>query len=399
MKRIVINVITVILSFLVIFGISSRNAAGQESKVSREEWEADDNILAFEEAYTYPRDIVLVVFDITESVTPDSEALVQDLYYYFATRSGLGDFPFHSIITWDGKAYSGNKLGYEAKISLGEYSDSVFIAYVPGESGNVGPASIGTVGEVLLSDMNKYGIPPQKVVIKEFSYEVGEKGEMENISLTEVSKQMSNSFSGILDSVSEEYKPSKKEYKVEVTEVLAPKEEAKIGETAEVVIEIKNVGDTNIYDSSNLYFSLKEGEKSAFYLADAWDSPTQIAILGDGERLAVGQEKEINIKVSVPLYFPQKSEKFQILDSDGNIIKGTEFTIELKISKGDKTVVEVVETSVGYLNVRETPGLGDIITKVSPGERFIVLETMDGYYKISANGKEGWVVSRYVKEI
>ncbi|MBU0976549.1 MAG: SH3 domain-containing protein [Patescibacteria group bacterium] len=365
--------------------------------IERDAWGADENIVVTKEEYAYPTKINLIVFKTADDYISNSDDFIRNFYYYFATRSGFGDFPFHYVVTWDGKVYGGNKLGAEAKIELGGESDALFIAYIPGSTGKLGAASAGSIKDILLESMNSYGISPKKVGIWQLGYELGEKGEMDKTQLVDADKEAKSDFAKLLDSIAGNYSPKKRTYKVEIVDVVVPKEKVKIGETAEVRIKVKNVGDYNIYSSTNVFISLKEGARSTFYLPSEWDSPYQVALLQSGERLALEEEKEIIVKVGVPLFPPEKSEDFVITDSGGNVLKNTSFKIRLSIDKGEQEIIEVTDNPVGYLNVRSTPGLGDVITKVVPGERFIVLETQDGYYKISANGKEGWVVSTYVE--
>ncbi|MDD3647463.1 MAG: SH3 domain-containing protein [Candidatus Dojkabacteria bacterium] len=367
--------------------------------VERTDWGADDDIAVVKEEYVYPTKIHVVMFNSQNDHVNDSEEFVRNLYYYFSTRSGFGDFPFHYIVTWDGKVYEANKGGNETKVDIGGETDSLFIAYFPSETGELGPLSVGSIKEVLLANMNEYAIGAKKVSISKIGYKIGERGEMNDVQLSKVGDETQSGFSSLLKSISKNYSPKKKIFTLEIIDVIVPTEKLLIDQTSEVRIKVKNTGENSIYSSSNIFITTKSQEQSVFYLSDKWDSPKQTSLLSTGERLAPGEEKEVILTVRVPLYPPEISEEFVITDTNGSVLKNTDFKIKMLIEKGDKSIVEIKDTSVGYLNVRSTPGLGDVVTKVIPGERYIVVGSEDGYYKIQANGKEGWVVASYVTVI
>ena len=72
------------------------------------------------------------------------------------------------------------------------------------------------------------------------------------------------------------------------------------------------------------------------------------------------------------------------------------------MKKGEKRIIEIGNTELGYLKVRSEPStVGTEIGKVSTGERFFVLEDAgNGYVKIDTNdGKTGWVAGWLTKNI
>ena len=58
-------------------------------------------------------------------------------------------------------------------------------------------------------------------------------------------------------------------------------------------------------------------------------------------------------------------------------------------------------TSLGYLNVRQGPGINfEKIGEVLPGKEYIILEEKDSWYKIEiAANTTGWVYSLYVDKL
>lgn len=65
------------------------------------------------------------------------------------------------------------------------------------------------------------------------------------------------------------------------------------------------------------------------------------------------------------------------------------------------TTIEILDTEVGYLNVRSEPSVdGDIVTTVNPGEQYDYSEEDSGWYKIETeDGSVGWVSGDYVEII
>ncbi len=65
------------------------------------------------------------------------------------------------------------------------------------------------------------------------------------------------------------------------------------------------------------------------------------------------------------------------------------------------SMLQILSTSTGYLNVRATPALtSKITTRALPGERYQFTNEKDGWYEIVlSDGKSGWVFGQYVTPI
>jgi uncharacterized protein YgiM (DUF1202 family) len=373
-----------------------------ETVIKRDEWHADDNINTFSEDYNFPEKLTVVELN-KKNFENDNSSDIKELYYYFATRSGFGDLPFHYIVLEDGYVFQGNKLKDEAKIALGGSEDSIFVAYVHGDAKQFSLSSVDPLKNVILEIINKYAIAPDNASIKSISFEFGERAKLENVELTDSSESWQIDMTILKEALKAEYNPGDITYKVELVESTVPSEELDPTTTVEAKIKVKNTGDYNIYSnlSGNIYVTRNNpfDERSSFYISSKWDSLSRVALLKEKERLASGEEKEFSFDIYVPLYPPERTEDFVLVDPKGNAISGTEFQVTLKIKSTDQKIIEITETPTGYLNVRETAGLGAVVTKVSPGDRFLVEDYQDGYYKIDVNGKEGWIVKTYAKEV
>ncbi|MCX6765469.1 MAG: SH3 domain-containing protein [Candidatus Moranbacteria bacterium] len=67
--------------------------------------------------------------------------------------------------------------------------------------------------------------------------------------------------------------------------------------------------------------------------------------------------------------------------------------------KAKENELTIKDTPTGWLNVREQPSAsGALVAKIYPGEKYIYLESENGWYKIILKDKkEGWVIGEYVK--
>jgi hypothetical protein len=114
------------------------------------------------------------------------------------------------------------------------------------------------------------------------------------------------------------------------------------------------------------------------------------------------EEATYEFRLNIPLYFGNQEENFVLINLEGTVYTGSDFTLSLEINRIEADVVEVLDTETGTLNVRDkASGFGNIVTTVLPGQRFIELErTSTGWVKIDLEGDEfGWVSARYVKRI
>lgn len=377
--------------------------AEQDSLIEeRDSWMADDTILNFNEAYTFPREVIVIPVSKLNS-SDNSQQYIQELYYYFATRSGIGDFPFHYIVTWDGSVYEGNKFGDEAIISFTNTQDAIFIAYIQDDVKKLGVSSVSNLKSIILKVINQYRINPDNISVQALTYESDEKGKLEKIELGNATNEWVEYMALLIEGIRTNYEPLELIFKAEVTEVTLPSENQEATGTAEIKIKVKNNGNVNLYSepSSNIFIAKNAplDSNSLFYYGEDWVSNSRIPLIKEGERLVIGEEKEFSFRVLVPIYPPEYSEDFVLVDPDGNAIAETEFQITLKINKPEATVIEIQETPIGHLNIREQPGVSNVVSQVYPGERFIVKDYQNGYYQIEANGKVGWVVFSYVKEI
>lgn len=70
-------------------------------------------------------------------------------------------------------------------------------------------------------------------------------------------------------------------------------------------------------------------------------------------------------------------------------------------TKIKSTMLRVLPTGLGYLNVRSGPSLNDkIVTKIVPGNIFEYQDKQNNWYKIIlSNEQTGWVLGKYIEEV
>lgn len=66
-------------------------------------------------------------------------------------------------------------------------------------------------------------------------------------------------------------------------------------------------------------------------------------------------------------------------------------------AESSEQMITIQNTPTGFLRVRSEPGINSLeVARVKPNERFVLVEEVDGWYKIRlSGGGEGWVSSDY----
>ncbi|MEX1052611.1 MAG: PEGA domain-containing protein [Patescibacteria group bacterium] len=116
------------------------------------------------------------------------------------------------------------------------------------------------------------------------------------------------------------------------------------------------------------------------------------------------------LTITLPGYFP-KTQKINIdagyrvsatfklaVDQSQKLIEN-EATESAEIEELQREI-EITETEVGFLRVREEPTVNsDEVGRVDPGDKFLVIDEADGWVKIEFEpNNQGWISSTYVKD-
>lgn len=141
-------------------------------------------------------------------------------------------------------------------------------------------------------------------------------------------------------------------------------------------------------------------ESSEFYHA-SWLSSWQITTFNEAGA-APFAKASFSFKIKAPFYPGQFEQKLILFDEESDSeIKGSEIKLNLVVKKEGALVIEIQKTPTGFLNVRSAPSPNaDLLGSAYEGEKYLVLESMAGWYKVLLhNGDEGFVAAQYTREI
>lgn len=365
----------------------------------------DTALLTQADSFNQPDSIYVV------PITMEADAVIQDsdwyegLFYYEASKLNQGDFLSHYFITKDGQVLQGNHKGDEQRFIIKDSPDRpVIITYLAQKDQSDFPLEVRNVlKNTILEIANNNAIKLNKISLRSVNVVLKE-GEPVSQEFSILNGKMDLTLKELIKEITPLYKPVTKSYQLLVEKVSSPLTQVNPGDTVDVNITIKNNSSLVLYQGSNYepLISKMQNVASKFYLNGVWLSQTQGPIMTEGSTIKPGESKTFPIKLKIPLYFGEQTEQFQLINAVGNIYLGTSFNITLNIKHPTSEVVEITSTETGQLNVRNGPWYSsEIVGKVTPGQRFIVLEKTDsGYLKLDlGNAKTGWVVAKYTKQV
>lgn len=325
------------------------------------------------------------------------------IFYYQASRLNQGDLLFHYGLLQDGTVIEGNSKGEDQRFTLeGSDGKPIIIAYLAGRDDlDFENEAKAKLDDLLLEIINRNAINPSNIYVRDLSY-VARNNEAVKISTDSMGGRWERSLISTVDAIKSQYNPVKRNYELAVEKVELPTAPVNYGDNVIVNVTIKNKSKFALFQGtdSEPLIAKTEGNVSQFYYNGIWLSLTQAPLMADGSVLKPGESAVYPIRVAIPLYFGDLSENFRLINSLGEVYPDTSFTIKMNVARLDKEVVEITDTETGQLNVRAAAsGSSTIISRVTPGQRFIVLERgSGGWIKLDlGDGKSGWVVSKYTK--
>ncbi len=176
------------------------------------------------------------------------------------------------------------------------------------------------------------------------------------------------------------------------------------GATGEILIETEPAG-------AIVYLDNDEKGVAPIVLQDVPEGDHELAVYLPGffrRAQKIRVEKGYQVKAQFKLALDQTHKSLQdALDAERK-----EASAEAKVKEGTKkdaseeeeatgSLIEILDTEVGYLNVRSEPSVnGDQVTQINPGEQYEYTEQRNGWYNIILDdGTEGWVSGDYVTEV
>lgn len=352
-----------------------------------------------------PNSIVIAPIFQPEGLIFDDSEWYEGIYYYTAARLGQGDFLSHYFLTADGVILEGNSGKDEHRFYFADGAQKPVVITYLARSGQTdfAPAAKPILQELILDIANRNAIPLKNIQARSLSYQLKPE---EPISLKTdiISGLWEISIRTALDNITPAYRPQTKAYDLKVEKVEVTKDKVSYGDTVTMQITVKNVSENILYQGTDYepLMARNSKEASKFFINGTWLSQTQAPVMTEETYLKPGEAKTFGVKLGVPLFFGLQKESFSLTNQMGTKYPGTDFEIALDIARTDKQVIEITATETGQLNVRDGPwASSSVISRVTPGQRFFVLErTETGYVKLDlGNGKTGWVVSKYTKVV
>lgn len=402
MNKLLIFTIT---TFLFIF--TSNVAFARYEKIDDTKFGIDPTISSEVNEFSLPDSIVITIIEPPlKDFNVSFENWYSGMYYYQVTRYGLPSISFHYVISPNGELVSNKNSQPERKISIegSNLNNPIVVGLFVNNEVGLTPKLNAKVSEILIDLSNNNSIPAEKIFIKDVDFIENENRNL-IIKIKDPFGTWVSDFEKIKEKVKENYLPVEKEYKIElVGEPVLPNEPLEVNELFEVKFNIKNTGNNVIYAGSSGEFLLSlidKKDKSRFYVNNVWVSQTQARLMKDGDILKIGEEKQYIFKGKTPLDIGKISENFELVNILSRTYSDKQIKIEVELEKTDKKIIEVLDTETGYLRVREKGDFSsDEVERISPGDRFFVLDFVSGFYHIDlGEGKDGWVYAKYVKSI
>ncbi len=388
-----------ILFFIIFTFLFATFAFGEDSFriIKREDLKLDES-LNVESSINYSRPQKILVAQVKpphEYLLNDTKTWIRLFHYYNATRLDLPDIPFNYIIDRSGNIYE----GLENAEGRAPYIDSedgvVLIAYFSNSADITLPAQ-KAFQNLIENYSYKFGIEKTKVEPIEIFLEnedstlLSHRGSeglfrvvfLEMIQKFEYSKESNLRFSGKVEDLKYE-------------------ESVMSGEELKVEFVLKNTDSFPWYiDEGFLFLSTADGEESPFAINQVWDSFSKPLSL-EPQVVLPGGEVEIAFKLGTEGVLPDKYESsFKFVMIPDIDVVGSEFEINFEVEKGDRKVVQIRATGTGALTVYKCPEYTcEMVAAAVSGERYLVLEEKERWYKISVDGVEGWVTIHYATPV
>lgn len=399
-KKLTITIL-VFLFGLLTFSITAKVSA--LDIISRSQMGIDETLVVQDDNFLQPDSIVITPIFIEGGEYISEYDWYKGLFYYQAVRLNQGDFLFHYIVTKSGLVFKGNAKGEENRIRMtGETSKPIIIAYFSNENDiEFDPVSKTGLSELILDIANRNAIDLDSVYVKSISF-VAKQNEAVTAQFGLLGGRWERSLKDITTQLKPLYKPQAKTFDIQIISIELPTSAVNYGDNIVMNITLKNNSDFILLkgNPAEPIMTLSGSTSSKFFLNNIWSSLSQVPVMNDATFLRPGETKTFQVRLGVPLYFGQITEKFNLLDAFGKKYPSSDFDVSLNVNHPSQKVVEVI--GVKQLNVHNNPWYNaPVVNRVTLGQRFIVLEeTNQGWLKLDLkDGRVGWVVIKYVKTV
>jgi hypothetical protein len=392
-----------ITTFLLLISFVFGSSAKAFTVTSRAQMGIEDNPLQQDDNYAQPDSIIFTpIYLESDEVVSDFE-WYQGIYYYQSYRLNQRDFLFHYLVSSSGEIYAGAKKGEEHRFKLeGTTLRPIIIGYMTTRNSvEFDEVARANITDMILEITNRNAIPLDNVFVKDIEF-VAKPNEVVKARFNSLGGKWERSLHESVNNIKQLYKPIPKQFDLKIEKIELPQNPVNYGDNVIMNITITNNSEFILLKGNQAepVISLSKGTASKFFQNGVWLSLSQASIMPDSAFLRPKETKTFQVRLFVPLYFGQQSEKFILTDTLGKVYPNTEFEIMLNINHPNKKVLEIIKSQ--QVNVRSEPwGSASIINRVTLGQRFIVLEeTNDGWYKLDlGNNKWGWISGLYIKVV
>ena len=398
--------ITLIIALASLWGLFPMKSVKALEILPKKDFSIDSTLISQIENFNLPDSIIISPIVIPSDMIIQETDLYAGIFYYETIRLNQKDFLSHYFVTTEGQVLEGNSLGADQRIKLYQNDSKPIIInfFVAEGSTDFTINQKQTLKELILKLANEQSIALENIFIKEIRLLV-KPNEPVLLKLDDLQGSWQIGLKEIVIEITPLYKPIPKSYTFAVEKITVPTKTITFPETFEIQMVIKNTS-SNVLFQDTIYepiMSKLDNAPSKFFLNDVWLSQTQSPIMDENSSIKPNESKTFTIKLKAPLYFGEIKESYQLISGLGRAYTGTTFDLSINVQRpAGKDIVEITNTETGQLNYRDNPfASSNVIGRVTPGQRFIVIERTDsGYIKLDlGNGKTGWVVSKYTKTV
>jgi hypothetical protein len=407
MKKFVkLTIFLVATVFYIVFFSTSVKAA---DVYTRDDLQIDDGLSdQSQNEYGYVDGIVISSITVGDDVSfGRGDEWMKGLYYYMITHLNFLDVPFNYIISWQGDVFSGKGGDIEVKSPADfqlskDYVNPILLVYFDNGKGLTNQGKDG-LADFVSDIVSTYDLPVEDVISGNLSFSSVQEGQISTVSV-------SPSDSGYLFDWLSEWKTEyvktdglALDLSGSIESVSVP-EEIGAGETFSVKVVAENIGNVPWYNTGAhatfIGTSEERDRNSDLYIADVWSSFARV-VAPTEELVLPGEQGTFEFTARAPVIPGTYSESFELIRLGNGWLSNTQFKLDLNVVKGNLDVVEILDTETGFLNVRACAGLScEEVGTVEPGYKTVVTEKSGSWYKIIYDGaNEGWVYSKYVKEL
>ena len=341
--------------------------------------------------YHRPQQILVLHVKPTRSYfLNDTESWLRLFHYYITTRLEFPDMPFNYVVDSSGNIYETIE-GSQGRAAYIEGEEGTVVVAYFSESLNFSPSAQRGLRTLIENYSYKFGIPKERVKLADFI--ISQESSLPSYKLSEGFFQ--EEFLAMVEDFEYSESPNLR-LSAEVRD-LDYEDSVNLGERLKVSFLLKNTDTFSWYlDEGLVFLSTVDDQDSEFAINQEWESFSKPLTL-ESQTVLPGDEIEVSFELETMSVLPgQYSERFKFVVLPDLDVVGSEFEIEFEIQKGDRKIVQIRPTNTGALTVYDCPSHScEMVAGAISGQRYVVLDEENSWYKISVDGVEGWVTIHY----